>query len=339
METINLPSKIKAIVQSDWQSTKLKVTQIPLPIPKPGSEEHLIQVYATSPCAGELLWVKEFPAILGPDKTLGVPCYDLAGVVITAPPNSPLQPGTEVYTRTNASRDGNAREYTIAVTSELAVKPKSTSWAEAASVPLSAFTAYQALFEHGEIDPAFDNEDGKSKNSKKRVLFTSASGGVGVWLLQLAKAAGVGTIIGMCGPSNIDIVKSLGATNVINYRDQSIDDWFASGHDKVDLVIDAVGGQSLSSSWKVIKEGGILLSVKASPLDYKPQGVSAGIRASFFIMEPHGWQLNTVGRLLDTGLAKPVIDSVWNFESFQKAFDKVDSGHSKGKVIINVVDY
>jgi NADPH:quinone reductase-like Zn-dependent oxidoreductase len=338
MTVNNLPTSIKAIVQPDWQSTNLKSTEIPLPTPKPGSEEHLIKVYSTSPCAGELLWIKDFPAILGPDKTLGVPCYDLSGTVVTSPPNSPFPPGTEVYTRTSASRDGNAREYTIALTSELAIKPKSLTWAEAASVPLSAFTAYQALFEHGEIEPAFNDEAGKTRNSKKRVLFTAASGGVGVWLVQLARAVGVGTVIGVCGPSNVDAIKSLGATNVINYRAQSIDDWFASGNEKVDLAVDSMGGKSLSGSWKAVKEGGILLSIRGlSPKD-KPEGVAENVRASFFVMEPHGWQLNTVSQLLDKGLARPVVDSVWNFEGFQGAFDQVDSGHSKGKVIINIVD-
>jgi len=127
MSTASLPYKIRAVLQPDIQSDDLILTELPLQLAKEGTEEHLIQVYATSPCAGELTWARYYPSIMDADR-VAVPCNDLSGVVITAPPNSPFQPGTEIYTRTPASRTGNAREYTIALTSELAVKPNNLSW-------------------------------------------------------------------------------------------------------------------------------------------------------------------------------------------------------------------
>lgn len=333
---MSLPQTIKAVVQSDWNSTKLTAKELPLPKPKPNSEEHLIKVYATSPCAGELKWGADFPSLLNDDKTLGVPCYDLSGVVVSAPPSSPFQTGAEIYTRTTAARDGNLREYAIALTSELALKPKSASWEEAASVPLSAFTAYQALFEHGGIEAAFNDEAGKARNAKKTILVTGAAGGVGVWVVQLAKAVGVGHIIAVVGADKIETVKSLGATEVINYREQSIDAYFALGHEKVDMAFDVVSGQSLLMAWKSVKSGGKFVAIRPFTPEDKPEGVSDNVDAKFFIMEAIGSQLIHVSELLDKKIARPVIDSIWTFEKYQEAFDLVESGRSKGKVIITV---
>jgi NADPH:quinone reductase-like Zn-dependent oxidoreductase len=336
MSTTSLPRTIKGVTQPNWLSTQITSTELTLPQPKPDSEEHLIKVHATSPCAGELHWGKDFPSLLNADKSLGVPCYDLSGVVISAPTSSPFQPGAEIYTRTSAARDGNLREYTIAITSELALKPKSLTWEEAASIPLSAFTAYQALFEHGGVEAAFDDAAGKERNSKKSVLVTGAAGGVGSWVLQLANAAGVGRIVAVCGPDKSETVKVLGATEVINYREQSIDEYFASGKEKVDMALDVVAGQSLIMAWRSVKSGGNFVAIRPFNPEDKPEGVSENVEAKFFIMEAVGSQLNAITKMLDQKIAKAVIDSVWAFEKYAEAFDKVESGHSNGKVIIKV---
>lgn len=303
-----------------------------------GTDEHLIKVYATAPCSGELLWVRNFPQIALPGK-IGVPCYDLSGVVITAPANSPFQPGAEVYTRTNAGRTGNAREYTIALTSELALKPKNLSWEEAASVPLSAFTAYQALFEHGGLEPGWNNEASRAENAKKRVLITAASGAVGVWLVQLAKRAGVKSIVGLSGPTNIDFVRSLGVTEAINYKEQSLGAWAVAGNPKADLVIDMQGKQTLADAWTAVKDDGVLISIVEAPENYKPkENPPKDVNNYFFIMKPEGWQLKEVAKLLENDEAKAIVDSVWDFDEFKEAFAKSESGHARGKVIIKVHD-
>jgi NADPH:quinone reductase-like Zn-dependent oxidoreductase len=177
-----------------------------------------------------------------------IPCDDLSGIVVTAPPNSPFQPGTEIYTSTVAGRTGNAGEYTIALMSELAVKHKILSWEEAASVHLSAVTAYQALFEHGDIKLSWKDEAGKAENARKRHLVTAGAGGVGARAVQLAKAAGVKDIVAIMGPNNVEFVKSLGAMEVINYRQQSLGAWVTAGNAKVDLVVDILGKQTLDDS-------------------------------------------------------------------------------------------
>jgi len=333
----SLPSKIRAILQSDIESTDLILTELPLQTAKPDTEEHLIKVFATAPCAGELLWAKNFPDFI-PNDHIFVPCFDLSGIVVTAPASSPFQPGAHVYTRTAASRTGNAREYTVALTSELASKPRNLSWEEAASVPLSAFTAYQALFVHGGLAAGWKNEEGRAANGKKRVLITSASGGVGVWLVQLARAAGVKELIGIAGPHNEEFVKGLGASEVINYKAQTLREWVKE-NEKVDLVVDLLGGKTLESAWGTVKDGGILLSVNQPPNTAKPKdNTSKDVQDKFFIMEPDGWQLDEVRDLIEAGEAKPAVDSVWKLEQFREVFAKVASGHTRGKVIIKVQD-
>ncbi|KAF1814704.1 NAD(P)-binding protein [Eremomyces bilateralis CBS 781.70] len=335
MSSTSLPTTIRAVLQPDIQSTDLILTSLPFQSAKPNTDEHVIKVHATAPCAGELLWGKNFPdSVLKPGKIL-VPCYDLSGEVITAPPNSPFPPGTEIYTRTPAHITGNAREYTVAKTAELAAKPANLSWEEAASIPLSTFTAYQALFEHGELKLGWKDAAGRAENAKKRVLITAGAGGVGVIAVQLARAAGVGSVIAITGTSNVEFVKSLGATEVIDYRKTSLGEW-ARAQPKVDLVFDMLGGQTLADAWTAVREGGILLGIREPPEMRKPSGVAEGIRDSFFIMESKGEQLAELAPVIESGDLKPVVDSVFPLEEFKEAFAKVEGGHSRGKVIIKI---
>lgn len=338
MSSITIPSTTRAVFQPDIQSTNLILTTLPLKPATPNTSEHLIKVYATSPCSGELLWAKNFPSIMEPDR-VAIPCNDLSGIVVTAPVDSPFQPGTEIYTRTPAARTGNARDFTIALTSELAFKPKNLTWAEAASVPLSAFTAYQALFTQGGLALGWKDPAGKAENARKRVLVDAGAGGVGVWIVQLAKAAGVKEIIASVGPENVDFVKSLGATTAINYRQQSLGAYIKNGGERVDLAIDMLGGKTLADCWTAVKEGGTLVSIREPPVGQKPtEGVEKDITHLFFIMEPYGWQLKDVADLLEKGEAKAIVDSIFKLEQFKEAFNRLDTGHPRGKVIITVTE-
>lgn len=336
-----IPPTVQSILQPDINSTEVILKDLPTPVPEEGSDQHLIRVHATAPCAGELVWGKYFPAALfadePPEKRPLIPCYDLAGVVVTSPANSPFQPGTEVYTRTPATRSGNARLYTIARTGELAIKPKNLSWEEAASVPLSAFTALQALFKHGGLAGLTDPEC-RQKNADKRVLITAASGSVGSWMLQLARSAGVGHIVGVCGTSNVESAKSFGATDLIDYRKTSVKDWAAAHPDyKFDLVIDCVGGETLAQTWYAVRSGGTLLSISGQPDSVKPEDAKAtDVKNYFFIMETNGEELEPVTRLLEAKEVKPFVDSVWTMEQYREAFQKLETGRTRGKIVIKI---
>jgi len=316
----------------DLDTRKVSLINHKLPIPEPNSSEHLIKMHATALCARELLWPVYFPAP-NPKKEL-VPGYDLAGTVVTAPASSPFQPGAEVYTRTNYLRAGNAREYSIALTEELALTPRNLSWEERATVPLSALTAWQGLFIHGKLGGI-----GDEATKGKRVLVTAASGGVGIWVVQLAKLAGC-KVVGTCGTDNVEFVKSLGADEVVDYRTTNLREWAeADGSRKADVVIDCVGGKNLEMCWSCVKDNGILMSVVEPPDNKRPEDwQDRGVTASFWIMHPDGEQLAQITKLIGEGKCRPVLDSVYSMEDFEKAFERTDSGHAKGKVVLKIAE-
>lgn len=157
----------------------------------------------------------------------------------------------------------------------------------------------------------------------KIVLVDAGAGGVGVWVVQLARAASVKEIVAIVGPDNIDFVKSLGATKVINYRQQSLGDFIKADGEKVDLAIDM-------DCWTAVKEGGTLVSIREPPSGQKPvEGVEKDIKDLFFIMEPYGWQLKDVADLLETGEARAIVDSIYKLEQFKETFARLDTGHAR----------
>ena len=328
---ISIPSSTRALLQPDTLSKTLILTKFPVPTTRPSSDEHLIRVHAISPCNGERLWPKNFPPPDPTSKEL-IPCDDMAGTVIIAPSSSPFLPGSEVYARTNYRRTGCARDYTIAMTDELALRPQRLSWTDSAAVPLSAQTAWQALFVHAGLGGT-----GAGQAAGKRILVTGASGGVGIWIVQLARLAGA-EVIGTCGPDNVEMVRNLGASLVINYRATSLSDWAQNPRNQVDIVIDCSGRQSLEDAWWALREGGLLIGIVQPPEQARPEGCRAkDVRSLFFIMEPNGGQLAQVTKLIEEGKCGPVVDSVWEFEEYEKAFERADSGRAKGKVIIDMM--
>lgn len=205
---------------------------------------------------------------------------------------------------------------------------------------LSAFTAYQTLLEHGDCEAAALEADleAKMRNAQRSVLVTAASGGVGCWILQLAREAGVENILAVCGSGNKDFVQGLGATEVIDRNDTSIGTWVAANQDrKPHIVLDCVGGMTTAECWLAVNDRGILISIVNPPDATKlNDNVAGGVRSKFFVMEPKGEQLRVIGQLLESGKCHPAVDSVFPIESFQQAFDRVASGHARGKVIIEV---
>ncbi|KAI9039414.1 NADP-dependent oxidoreductase [Aspergillus affinis] len=318
---------MRTILQPELTSTRLELVDRPVPIANPDADEHLIRVHCTAPCAGELFW----PSIVSVPNKEPVPCDDVAGTVVTAPPNSPFRPGDEVYARSTYFRPGCARDYTVIVTDELAHRPQNLSWVESAATPLSAETAWQALFEQSGIG-GFDSAAWKNK----RILVTAASGGVGTWLLQLGSIVGA-QVIGTCGPTNMELVKAFGAAEVLNYRADSLREWGQNAANKVDLVVDCVGGKSLEDAWWCVRDGGVLISIYQAPDKLRPTEVTVqGVKEIFFIMKPRRSDLEEITKLVETGKCRPLVDSVWPLEQFQEAFDRLGSGHARGKVVLDL---
>lgn len=337
-----LPGMVKTILQPNIQTTELILTETPLPVPD-HPDDVLVRVHTAAPCRGELLWAKNFPQMIPADK-LPVPCQDLAGTVVAAPAGSGFAAGDNVFCRIDASRPGTAREYTLARVQELAHMPSSLSWVDAAAVPLSSLTAWQALFVQGTLDAGgltagSDAAARREYNRKQRVLITGAAGGVGSWAVQLAALAGAGAVVAVCGSDKDAMVRDLGATEVVDYRKTTISNWVAADASRqVDLVVDMIGGETLAGCWDAVKVGGALISVNTPPDMVKPVGASKEVSKSlFFVVEPSGKNLGEIAALVEAGKVKPLVDSVWAMEDFMEAFERVGPGHAKGKAIIKIV--
>lgn len=330
MASRSIPATMRGLFQPDKMSTRLILKEHPVPKPKFELNDHLVRVHTVAPCAGELLWPANYP-IPDPESKILIPCDDMAGTIIAAPPSSPFKVGDEVYGRTNYNRTGCAAEYAIGRTEELALKAKNLTWPEAATVPLSSLTAWQALFIQaglGDFSPELYHG--------KRVLVTAASGGVGSWAVQLAKLAGA-EVVGTCGPKNIDFVRSLGATEVLDYTTTDVKEWAQAKSKKVDLVLDCVGKKTLEGAWWAVKDGGVLISINQPPEQVRPADWNGkDVRNFFFIMVPDGASLAQISKLVEDGKCKPVLDSVWPLEKFEEAFKRLDSGHARGKVVIDL---
>ena len=148
--------------------------------------------------------------------------------------------------------------------------------------------------------PGWENEEAMKANASKSVLVTAACGGVGSILMQLAKAAGVGAIIAQTSTNNIELAKSLGATEVVDYKVQSLSDWAASGGEKVDIALDSLGGRTTSECFECLKDDGIVLSIRDATIKTKIPKEKNAMRADFFIMEPYGWQLDEIAALVES---------------------------------------
>ncbi|KNG91165.1 zinc-binding oxidoreductase [Aspergillus nomiae NRRL 13137] len=328
MSTTTLPQTMRALLQPSIQETRLIQTTLGTPIQDLNDNEHLIRVHCVSPCANELNWLKYFPP---PKPRTQIPCYDIAGTVVKSPENSPFSVGDEVYARTNYLRPGCASDYAIAVTDELAHRPQNLSWAESTAVPLSAQTAWQALFVQSAIG-AFDSDEWKGK----RVLVTAASGGVGIWVTQLARLVGA-TVVGTCGSRNVGFVKGLGASEVIDYRKTDLRAWAEEPGSMVDVVVDCVGGKSLADAWWCVKDGGVLVSIFQPPEQVRPEGLKEKrVKSLFFVMEPKREHLEAITKLVEAGKCRPAVDSIWPLELFEEAFARLDGGHARGKIILDL---
>ncbi|MGF6316962.1 NADP-dependent oxidoreductase [Pseudomonas frederiksbergensis] len=313
-----------------------------VPDPAVGVHDVLIQVHATSvnPLdskirTGEfkLILPYTFPLVLG---------NDLAGVVVrTGSAVKRFKPGDEVYARPPEDRIGTFAELIAVNENALALKPSNLDMAEAASAPLAALTAWQALVETAQVKKG------------QKVLIHAGSGGVGTFAIQLAKHLGA-FVATTTSTANVEWVKALGADVVIDYKQQD----FANELRDFDVVLNSLSADVLEKSVKVLKPGGQLISLSGPPTAEfaQEQGLSwmlrqvmrllsSGIRRkarkhgvsyAFLFMRADGVQLQRITSLIEAGVIKPVIDRSFPFESTAEALRYVEQGRSKGKVTITI---
>jgi len=250
-----------------------------------------------------------FPHIMG---------YDVSGIVVEVGKDvRSVKVGDEVFARPNQEDAGSIAEFARIHENELAIKPKNMSHIDAASVPLAGLTAWQALVTKGNI------------NRGDKVLIHAGSGGVGTLAIQIAKYFGA-EVTTTTSSKNKDLVKSLGADLVIDYTTQSFENELSN----YDLVIDAIGGDTLTKSFKVLKKGGILVSIKGQ--DTENLAKEYGVNFEWFFMSPDGEMLTEIASLISQGTIKTVIDSTYSMKQAPEAFELLAKGRAKGKIVITM---
>lgn len=297
----------------------LVLQDIPKPVIKKG--EILVHVFAAGVTPTELTWWTNWKTESGADRPMPIiPGREFSGVIAEiAPGIKDFSIGAEVYALRDFRRQGAFAEYCIALPSELAPKPDSLGLIWSAGVPMSALTAWQALFDHAKI------------SSGQTILIHGAAGGVGTFAVQFAKWAGA-HVIGTSSTKNISFLYELGCNEVIDYTSIMFEDKVKN----VDVVLDTVGRETLERSYQVLKPHGILVTVAGTPSELKAH--EYGIRAVFFIVKPDGNQLTRIGKLIDERHVHPVISKIFPLEEVRKAFEHGLSGHNRGKMILEVTN-
>jgi NADPH:quinone reductase-like Zn-dependent oxidoreductase len=337
----NIPKQQKAVI-FNTETNKISFTSsAPIVI---AAEELLIKVHSTAITNGELEWGQ---FVNWPVEH--IPCYDVSGTVLSLPtaPASPhgFKEGDRIFGRIMANREGAAQEYANILPSEAALVPKGLDMDSAACVPMSAHTAWQAIFEKGLLTGSFTPTSVPHVNSTgetilnqakgERVLVLGAAGSVGQLAVQFAKLAGA-FVAGTASTKNEKFLKGLNVDEVVDYTKLSIAE-YVSSNEKFDLVFDCVGGQSMLDGWRGVKDNGVYVSVV--PGFKEPEGGKpAGIRTEWFIMEPRSGELAAIGEFFAKGMLKTNVDSVWKLEQFQEAFSKTATRHARGKVVLKVSD-
>jgi NADPH:quinone reductase-like Zn-dependent oxidoreductase len=291
-----------------------------VPQPHPGQGEVLVHVYAAGVIANELKWSATYETKTGSKRSLPIPGHDLSGVVEEVGSGvTTTSKGAAVYALTAFDRDGAEAEYSIALPSELAPKPRTLDYAQAAAVPLTSLTAWQALFDHASLAAG------------QTILIHGAAGGVGVFAVQLAHWAGA-QVIATASARNRDFLRELGANQIIDYTTTPFEEVV---HD-ADVVFDTVGGDTQERSYKVVKPGGVLVSIASPPSAEKAKAHS--VRSAWFVVEPNREQLIQIGDLIDTGKLRPIIEMVLPLSQARQAYEQGARGHTRGKIVLRVVD-
>ena len=285
------------------------------PPPRPAAGEILVRVHAAAVTPTELAWAPTWTTRSGAPRALPVvPGHEFAGEVGALGDGvTDLAVGDAVFGLNDWFGDGAQAELCVARAGEVAVKPRSLDHVATASVPISALTAWQGLIDRAQLARG------------QRVLVHGASGGVGVFAVQLARWRGA-HVIGTAAAHNLDFVRELGADEVIDYRAQPFDELVCD----VDVVFDGVGGETLERSWSVLRSGGRLVTVAAS----EEQSRSARVRDAFFIVEGKRAQLAEIARLIDAGEIRPVVGGVF---PLARASDAYAFKPARGKTVLQVV--
>ena len=331
---------MKAMIIDRYGKVPMRMTEVPTP--EINEYEVLAEIHAASinpidfkirDGKVKMLLKYEMPLILG---------NDFSGVIVKIGAKvTNFKVGDEIYARPRKNKIGTFAEYIAIHEDDIALKPNNLSFEEAASIPLVGLTSYQALHDIMQLQKG------------QKILIHAGSGGVGTFAIQLAKIMGA-TVTTTASEAGVNLVTSLGADEIINYKTEKFEDILKN----YDAVFDTIGGATLEKSFNIIKSGGNIVSVSGMPNARFGKEFGSGFfktllfslaskkltalekkhnaQYSFLFMKPSGDQLRTIANYIKAGQIKPIIDRVFPFEDAQKAMEYSESGRAKGKIIVKM---
>jgi NADPH:quinone reductase-like Zn-dependent oxidoreductase len=285
-----------------------------VPEPQPGQGEIRIKIIAAG--VNPVDW-KIRRGLVGSLPLPMIMGLDVAGIVdVVGQGEVSFQPGDEVFAKVAIGKGGYA-EYTMAHSTEMARKPKSIGFVESAAIPTAGLAAWQSIIDLAGL------EKGQS------VLIHGAAGGVGTFAVQFAKWKGA-YIIGTASEKNADFLKSIGADEVIDYKNQRFEDLVGN----MDVVLDTVGGDTFERSWSVLKPGGFLVTTVANIPEGEPE--KRGVRAKRVATQSDGKELAQIAAIIDERKIKPIVTTVLPLEDARKAHEMSETLHTRGKIVLRV---
>lgn len=331
---------MKAMVIDRYGKVPMRLAEIPTP--EVGEHEVLAEIHAASinpidfkirDGKVKMLLKYKMPLILG---------NDFSGVVTKVGAKvTHFKMGDEIYGRPRKSKIGTFAEYISVHEDDIALKPKNLSFEEAASIPLVGLTSYQALHDIMQLQKG------------QKILIQAGAGGVGTFAIQLAKLMGA-KVATTASEAGTDLVKSLGADEIINYKTEKFEELLQD----YDAVFDTIGGETLEKSFDIVKNGGNIVSVSGVPNARFAKQYGSGLlktvlfsiasnkltalekkhnaQYTFLFMKPSGDQLRKIASFIESGNIKPVIDKVFPFKDAQQAMEYAELGRAKGKIILKM---
>lgn len=294
------------------------------PTPVPAASQVLVRVRASSVNPidwkvrqGELklLTGRQFPKIPG---------RDAAGEVAAIGSNvTRFRVGDKVYGMADGGVGGANAEYAVLAEVSAAFIPEKLSMEQAGAVPLAALTALQGLYQHGRL------------LSGDRVLISGASGGVGSFAVQMARALGAGEITAVCGPANAELVRSLGADRILNYKEHD----FTQDHSRYDLIFDAAGKSSFRASKAALRRAGRYVTTIPDPVGLVLGALDAAVsgkRQAMFLASNSGPDMALISAWLQAGTITPIIGRTLALRHLAEAHRLSEAGGTPGKIVLTV---
>ncbi|WP_432941587.1 NADP-dependent oxidoreductase [Kribbella sp. CA-253562] len=303
---------MRAITVHDREAGVAGLSLTELPYPHAAENDVVVQVHAAGFTRGELEWPATWTDRAGRDRTPSVPGHELSGVVVgLGYGTTGLSIGQRVFGFADWARDGSLAEYAAVEARNLAPLPADVNHVTAAALPISGLTAWQALFDHGRLQPG------------QTILVHGIAGAVGYLATQLAREAGA-RVIGTGRAADRELARELGVHEFLDLDSEKLEN---AG--QVDVVLDVIGGDVLDRSTALVRPGGTLVTIAAPPTAHPEGG-----RSIFFVVEPDRGQLTELVTRLRDGRLTPLVTTVRPLDEAPAAL----SSRTRGRTIIKVTD-